>query len=925
MAFGAGASTELTLVIKGDGSVAVKQLGKVDKAIGKVSKSTVNWTQVASKASLAMMGIGAAAVGAFAISIKEAGKFEDVMKDVEIQSGATAREMEEIKKVALSKEMMRLGKSGAEAGKIFKRLASEGLNVAKMKKILIPLTHSVINLGQEEGETTKLLLNLLNQYSIATEDASRVSDAFANAIGNTSYQGDELAQVMSAVGNAASYAGLSLEDTVVITDQVIKSVGDASKTGRGFARLIASIQAPTKKMNDEFAKTSVTADQLADALKDPIKFTELMQQAMEEGLNVFAAFDQVAARTALTLRKASTEDMKIAQEAMKQVGTGAANATEKMETWKGSLEILGAELDNLKESIGKDAINALSKYIHILVEAAEDTEGLAGSINTGLKVALAVGLVGGATQAILIVARLIEAFRVLRTTAIGAQAAVAGPWVLLGAGVVAAGAAVSLSVQDQAAAAKERTRRLGEALAGERPISRIDPKTGKDREMFIGQGATAPSWQERIGGAIRGGLKGLLEQGFGERFDLQVADMSDEFLQLQEAVRLAQKEIEFDKKGNILPKWQAFAGILQTVQAQLSDTKREAEGFIGMEKGIESLAATGEVGGKTVDRLLKGLMPYLRAVDERIELERELAGIIQSAPSPPITETSMWADTVAELGYAMASGILSEEDFTNAQDKLRFAVEQGMLALEEQSIAFTILQVQASEAARALEEEQAALLKALMPEPAELPEAAIGGMRMGLPTTISPGIDTAAAELKELYAVLDDMSFEETMEAFFGATKDMEDEANRLAQSMERAFTNAITQGIMSGELSFDSLVKMIESTVINVAVNALMSGSSVAGALSSIPVIGPIVDLFGGLFDNPVNDAWARYEGARFARFFGEGIDQEGMRSSGGVTTQRQGEQTINNMQSYNIQTIAQDPRETVRALARETERDAW
>lgn len=53
----------------------------------------------------------------------------------------------------------------------------------------------------------------------------------------------------------------------------------------------------------------------------------------------------------------------------------------------------------------------------------------------------------------------------------------------------------------------------------------------------------------------------------------------------------------------------------------------------------------------------------------------------------------------------------------------------------------------------------------------------------------------------------------------------------------------------MEGELSWDSLVRLIEATVIQVAVEALVSGGSVGKALSGIPIIGEVFGFLGGIF----------------------------------------------------------------------------
>jgi len=106
---------------------ASRQLSGV---LGKIQQAAAPLRQVG----IGMAAAGGAITGAMALSAKSAMEFEDVMKDVEIQSGATAEEMRAIKDIALSPDFVRLGKSGTDVATMFRRLASEGYEVAQMRK-----------------------------------------------------------------------------------------------------------------------------------------------------------------------------------------------------------------------------------------------------------------------------------------------------------------------------------------------------------------------------------------------------------------------------------------------------------------------------------------------------------------------------------------------------------------------------------------------------------------------------------------------------------------------------------------------------------------------------------------------------------------------------------------------------------------------
>jgi len=899
VAFGiGGASTELTLVINADGTAAVKQLRNVDGSIRQVSARTQAWGRVAQQSSRIMMGIGVAAVGGFAVAIKEAGRFEAVMKDVELQSGASVKELKEIKRLALDREMVMLGKSGIQVGEMFKRLAAEGLGVVAMKNLLKPLTEATIVLGQDEAETTKLMLGVMEQYRIETRNASRITDAFGNALANTSFQGDELGAVLRYVGKDAAMAGLSLENTIVITDQIMKSFNDASRTGTGFRGLIASLKAPTDKMNKAFAGSSVSVDMLADALDDPIELVTLMNRAVAEGVNFYEAFERRTASVALTLADALVPRMKEQQEQMKNAGFGAEYAAEKMKTYEGSLAALVAAFSNLKQAIGVEVMPEIAEYMRGITLAIIETDNLAGKINTGLNIALGVGLVGGLYTAANMVAKfkatlialgIISEATTIKLVALRA-AALWPAAVVAGAGV--AGVAISEAVRRREAAA----------------LTEAEERRMRGRARVPGPGPIVPPGRETFLGAPRG-LRGLLGAGLG----LRVADMDAEFEALFKVVQELRRGA---KEGS------DFERALGQIAGDLSTAKREAEGFTSqLAQQIETMIRTGVLGEEMGDKLLLALIPYNRALQERAALEQEMQNIVARAPAPPIDETHRWAQTVAELGQARASGTLAEEDLIIAQDRLNFAVEQGTLALEEQSIAYSVLQA----AIKEFRTDQAGLeadrLKAIMPGETTLTP---GGARMGMPGRISPGIEDQIRLAKELDAAVAEV-MEDWPDLFGDATDEMGRDWDQLMDTMEQGFARGMARMIVEGEFRWKDMLKSMAEATIEAGILDFISGGSggllgkAVGFVKKIPIIGDIADIF---FDNPVNDAWARREGTRFAQFFNEGAHRAEPRMR--PSEHDESAPQVVNIQNY-ISAQPRNDRQLARELVKYTEMVSW
>lgn len=306
----------------------------------------------------AMTAVGGMITGAMVMAGREAAGFESVMTDVAIQSGATAREMAELKKVALSTEFIRLGKSGTEVATMLRRLASEGYKVADMRKMLLPITETAIAMGTDEAETTKLMLNLMQQFRLSAEDMGHIGDVMATALANTSYQGDELAETLKMAGVAGHALGWSLEDTIAVTDEIIKVTGEASMAGRYFRSLVMSMRAPTEVMAQEFARVGISLKEVEASLKDPIAMIELLNKAHERGANFARMFSTVAVTAAEAL-VGQEEQVRKTIKALDDEGAAHDAAIAKMKTAVGQAQSFQAAMAALGTAIGEALLPAV--------------------------------------------------------------------------------------------------------------------------------------------------------------------------------------------------------------------------------------------------------------------------------------------------------------------------------------------------------------------------------------------------------------------------------------------------------------------------------------------------------------------------------------------------------------------------------------
>lgn len=330
---------------------------------GSIQSHAATFRQVGASMTAGGTMITAALIGA----AREGALFDDVLADVEIQSGATAEEMAAITEACKAEDFVRLGLGATDVAEAYKRLAAEGYDVVKMQEMLGPITDASIALGVEQGETTRIMLNLMEQFRLESSDMTRVADTLAGALAGTSFQGQELAETMKYAGMAGAALNWSLEETIAVTDRVIKTTGEASMAGTYFRGMVDKLMAPTKRMVDEFDAVAITMDEVTEAMKDPVALIELLTTAEQRGANITAMFGSRAGAAARSLIGQADAVRELIPQINRQ-GFAAEAAAKKAEEGMGPWREITAQLKNFAIEVGVPVREALAEVLPMLTD-----------------------------------------------------------------------------------------------------------------------------------------------------------------------------------------------------------------------------------------------------------------------------------------------------------------------------------------------------------------------------------------------------------------------------------------------------------------------------------------------------------------------------------------------------------------------------
>lgn len=346
----------LVVKISADISSLSKGLQQASKNLEKVSKTFTNiGSKLTTSVTLPIVALGAA-------SVKTSAQFEQSMANAASVAGATGVELE--KMTALAREMgSKTVFSASDAADALYYMASAGYKVDQMADSI----EATLNLASATqyglAETTDIVIATLNQFGLEANDAERVTNVFASAIGASMASMDKLANSMGYVGPVANSLGYQIEDTVGALSVLYNAGYDGSTAGTTLRQALVSLMNPSSAAQKVFEDLGLTVDELNPATND---FATIVDRLGKAGMDTAQAMEVFGARGGPGMLALMGQGGDAIREMTDSI-TGTNKATEMAEiqlnTLSGQVKILKSELEEIAISFGDVLIPIIRQFI----------------------------------------------------------------------------------------------------------------------------------------------------------------------------------------------------------------------------------------------------------------------------------------------------------------------------------------------------------------------------------------------------------------------------------------------------------------------------------------------------------------------------------------------------------------------------------
>jgi TP901 family phage tail tape measure protein len=316
--------------------------------------------------------------------------FQQSMQNVKSVTGATEEEFRQMTEAAKEAgETTRF--TGRQAADALYYLGSAGFTAQQSIAALDGVLQLAGATQADLASTSEAVASIISQYSLQAEDASRVSNVFAAAIGNSQATMEKLTNSFRQVGPVAAGLGMSLEQTTGALQILYNAGFRGQAAGRALKSALADLASPTTNMQKIFTKLGVSLNSVNPATNELSDIIDVLGKSGADTADIIDAFGKIAGpQMAVLIKQGGNALRKYTQDV---TDTNAATEMYRIQndSLAGSLDFLKSKLEGVAiaifEKLSPGMREMIDSFISFL-DAAKPAGVLLGQVlNILLKIA----------------------------------------------------------------------------------------------------------------------------------------------------------------------------------------------------------------------------------------------------------------------------------------------------------------------------------------------------------------------------------------------------------------------------------------------------------------------------------------------------------------------------------------------------------
>jgi TP901 family phage tail tape measure protein len=364
---------------------------------------------------------GASFVGLMGAAISKANEFTDALAQLRAVSGATAPQMEQLRRAALDAGIATQFNPAQAAGALTD-LASAGYNAGDSMKLLIPtLDLAAASLGQlTPSDAAGLASSTLKAFSINVKDSGAVVDKLIQTMNLFAVQAKDLPLGIAGISRGATAMNQNLDESLIafgLVRNIMPRVESASTAvSTAMERMVdPKVQGRLKglgvSVTDTAGKFRPFLDVVGDLIPELAKMTDAKKAAFLQhtfGAEALGGFNAIMNQVTNGIQTSTGETVKgaaaikyLRDQFRDSAGTAGKFRDELLKDLPGQLRMLKGSVDTLMTVVGEPLAEALKPGVKALIQglnaAIKWFDGLSKNAKKHMaEIALGIGALGTA-------------------------------------------------------------------------------------------------------------------------------------------------------------------------------------------------------------------------------------------------------------------------------------------------------------------------------------------------------------------------------------------------------------------------------------------------------------------------------------------------------------------------------------------------
>lgn len=380
---------------------------QIDKLRGDIRKVQTSFDQFSSKNAaqatnvennwkksfnaLSLVGVAAfVAVSAAAKNgIKTFAQFEQSIANVRSVAGGTEEEFKKIEDAAISAgESTRF--TASQAADALYSLASAGLDAEESVAALDGVLKLAGATGSDLASTSASVVSTLAQYNLEAEEATRVSNVFAAAIGNSQANMEKLTAAFRQVGPVAGALNISLEETTGAIQALLDAGYQGEQAGTALRNILSSLASESDPTTQKLINLGLSFEKLDPTINGIVDVIGTLNDANLEASDILDAFGVRAGPQLLTLLSTGKKGLEDYTEAVTDTNAAAEAYAIQNDTLQGSFD----KLSSAVESVTIGFVKEFAPVLRVIIDGLKNLVSFVGSLPGPLKILFGVFILG---------------------------------------------------------------------------------------------------------------------------------------------------------------------------------------------------------------------------------------------------------------------------------------------------------------------------------------------------------------------------------------------------------------------------------------------------------------------------------------------------------------------------------------------------